>query len=122
MAKKIETKTEVKPAETTVVSQLHQNGITRPKSGTKTGLVWEIADKISAELQKPAPRKSVLEAAQKEDINVATATTQYGRWRKFNGLVGKGTEEEEAPAASAPTAEADEADVEDEDEDGEETE
>jgi len=74
------------------------NGITRPKAGTKTGRVWEITDAQSANLGSPAPRKGVLEECVAEDINAATAATQYGRWRKYHGLEGRGTEE--APAAA----------------------
>lgn len=78
-----------------------QNGVTRPKAGTKTGRIWEIADSLSAQEGAPVARKKVLEAAMAEDINAATAATQYGRWRKYHGL---GAE----PKAEAP-AEAGEA-------------
>lgn len=70
-----------------------QNGVTRPNPGTKTNRVWEIADAMSAEIGAPAPRKKVLEAAMAEGLNVATAATQYGRWRKYHGL---GAEPKEA--------------------------
>lgn len=63
-----------------------QNGVTRPKAGTKTGRIWEIADSLSAQEGAPVARKKVLEAAMAEDINAATAATQYGRWRKYHGL------------------------------------
>ena len=63
-----------------------RNGATKPKSGTSTGRIWDIADAISAKDGKPAPRKAVMEAATAESINPATAATQYGRWRKFHGL------------------------------------
>lgn len=79
--------------------KIQQNDVTRPKVGTKTARIWEIADAKSAEAGKPAKRKDVLDAANAEGINVATAATQYGRWRKFNGL--KGTDEVETPAAPA---------------------
>lgn len=79
-----------------------QNGITRPKAETKTGRVWAIADAQSKNLGSPAPRKPVLEEAKSEGINPATAATQYGRWRKYHGLEGKGTESD----AAAPKAEA----------------
>jgi hypothetical protein len=72
-----------------------QNDVTRPKAGTKTGRIWEIADSLSAQENAPVARKRVLEAAMAEDINAATAATQYGRWRKYHGL---GTEPEESPA------------------------
>jgi hypothetical protein len=88
-----------------VVAKDQANGVTRPGAGTKTGRIWEIADGMSAELGKPVGRKAVLEAATGEDINAATAATQYGRWRKYNGLEGRGTEED-APAEDAPAEEA----------------
>ncbi|QBQ71141.1 hypothetical protein S0112_001 [Shewanella phage S0112] len=88
--------TENKPAKEPKVKDI-QNGVPRPGAGTKTGRIWEIADALSAELKKPVGRKLVLEQAAKEDINAATAATQYGRWRKYNGLEGRGTEDE-APA------------------------
>ena len=69
-----------------------KNGITRPTAGTKTGRIWEIADAASQELKAPAGRKAVIAVAVAEEINPSTAATQYGRWRKYNGLVGTGTE------------------------------
>jgi len=74
------------------VVQPKQNGVSRPKTGTKTGRVWEIADAQSNEAGEAAKRKPVLDAAIAEGINAATAATQYGRWRKFNGLEGNGKE------------------------------
>ena len=49
---------------------------------------------MSQKLGKPAGRKAVLDAATDVEINPATAATQYGRWRKYNGLAGRGTDEE----------------------------
>jgi len=71
----------------------HKNGVTRPGKNTKTGRIWEIADTLSKKMAEPAPRRDVLAQAKDEEINMATAATQYGRWRKYNGLKGKGTEE-----------------------------
>jgi hypothetical protein len=65
------------------------NGITRPNPNTKTGRVFEIADEISAAAGEPAKRGEVLKVCDEEGINKATAATQYGRWRKFNGLEGR---------------------------------
>ena len=84
-------------------AKVEQNGVARPKAGTKTGRVWEIADGISATNEAPAKRKEVVEAAVKEGINSSTAATQYGRWRKFNGL---GKEVKEEPPAADPAGEA----------------
>lgn len=81
--------------------RVEQNGITKPKDGTKTGDVWAISDAISAKLGEPAPRKEVLDACEKKGINPATAATQYGKWRTFHGLVG-----ERAPKSPAVEKEA----------------
>lgn len=90
-AKAVVTKSEAGTAKKAVVERDKKNGITRPKAGTKTGTVWEIADAQSKTLKAPAPRAAVLEAAIAAKINPATAATQYGLWRKYNGLEGKGT-------------------------------
>jgi hypothetical protein len=74
------------PAEKAPVVKDEQHGVTRPKAGTKTGRIWEISDYLSQQEGKPVARKKVLEAAMAEDINAATAATQYGRWRKYHGL------------------------------------
>lgn len=81
-----------------------QNGVTRPAPDTKTGRVWALADEISAATSAPARRKAVIEAGQKEGLNVSTLATQYGRWRKFNGL--KGSDEGAAETEAAPAAAA----------------
>jgi hypothetical protein len=62
------------------------NGVTRPSAETSSGRVWEIADALSHSTGEPAKRSDVLAQTQLEEINSATASTQYGRWRKYNGL------------------------------------
>ena len=91
----------VEKQEKVVVVKDTKHDVTRPKSGTKTGRVWEIADAASAQLGKPAGRKAVIDAAVSEEINPSTAATQYGRWRKYNGLVGTCPEEEKAAEKAA---------------------
>lgn len=66
-----------------------QNDVTKPRDGTGSAKVWEIADKISKATKAPATRGAVMEAAEKAGVNPATASTQYGRWRQFNGVVGR---------------------------------
>lgn len=66
--------------------KVEQNGVTRPKAGTDTGRIWEIADSISAASQRPAGRAEVLAEAEKKKLNPATAATQFGRWCKFHGV------------------------------------
>jgi hypothetical protein len=88
--------------EKTVVAKIQQNGVTRPKDGSTTGRVWAVADEISSKQQRPATRKEVIDQIHAEGINTSTGATQYGKWRKFHGLVG-----EQAPGrAAAPAAEA----------------
>ena len=82
-----------------------QNGVTRPKPGTATGRVWEIADELSEASGDVAPRKDVLEKFVAEGGNPATGATQYGRWRKFHGLGRYNAKAAEAAAADAPEVE-----------------
>lgn len=63
----------------------NQNGVTMPQKGV-TARVWEIADYYSKETGAPAERADVLAACENEGINPSTATTQYGRWRRFHGI------------------------------------
>lgn len=88
------------------------NGVTRPKSGTKTGRVWEIADAQSKQKGEPAPRKAVIDEAMTDDINAATAATQYGRWRKYHGLKAEPKAPKAPKAETEAMAEAGEAGVE----------
>lgn len=62
-----------------------KNGITRPGQGV-TKLVWDTADRLSAEKKEPTDRKSVVDALEGK-VEVGTVHTQYGRWRKYYGLV-----------------------------------
>lgn len=88
----------VKPA------KLEQNGVTRPTANSVTGSVWSIADSLSAAKKAAAERSEVMEAAKKAGINDATAATQYGRWRKFFGIVTVKKTEEERQAEKATAA------------------
>lgn len=83
---KKEAEAAAKKAEKAASKMPTQNGITRPGAGTGTGKVWDIADRLSAETQKPAERGAVIKAAEAEGVNISTASTQYGRWRQFHGL------------------------------------
>ncbi len=74
------------PAPAVKPAKVEQNDVTRPKAGTATGRIWEIADAESAKAGKPATRESVLTIAKAEKINEATTATQFGRWCKFHGV------------------------------------
>lgn len=79
---------------------IEQNGVTRPASG-KTKLVWDIADQMSATAKAPIDRKALTDVllAAPHNLVVGTIHTQYGKWRKFHGLVA--AKAEAAPAAPA---------------------
>ena len=72
------------------------NGVVRPSPDTKTGAVWRIADEMTKQLGHPAKRKDVLAESAALGVADSTAATQYGRWRKFNGLEGRGDDVEAA--------------------------
>jgi hypothetical protein len=55
----------------------------RPRTGTITGRVWEIADQIQKQAGK-AEREAVIKACMSEGININTASTQFSYWRKAN--------------------------------------
>lgn len=65
-----------------------QNGQTRPQPGSKTGVVWDIADEISSKMKRPALRNEVFDALEKrvKDPSFAMAGTQYSRWCAFYGV------------------------------------
>lgn len=58
----------------------------RPKYGTKTGRVWEIADEITRTKGRPAKRREVIERFTTENGNANTANTQYQHWREWHKL------------------------------------
>ncbi len=59
-----------------------KNDVTLPAEGTTCRKVFDICDKHDGE------RAAVLKECDQRKINRATATTQYGKWRAFNGIVG----------------------------------
>lgn len=81
-------------------SKQEKNGVVRPLTGA-TLKIWEIADAISAATKAPAERASVMEQGKAAGLQEGTINTQYGRWRKYHGLV---TAREAKPAAPAPEA------------------
>lgn len=80
------TKLASKPAK---VSQPKQNDVTRPKSGTQCGKLWDIFDGLSAEAGSPTAIAKSLELARAQGYNDSTTRTQYARWRKYNGVSGR---------------------------------
>lgn len=66
------------------------NGIPqRPKATTATGLVWQLADELSAKCEGAIPdRKELIAACEAEGINPATAQVQFGKWKKARKAAG----------------------------------
>lgn len=98
------------PAAPVTVQRDRQNGFTRPIAGTKTGLVWDVADELSAKLGRPAKRDEVIEEYKKRvpDAMPGTMSTQYSRWCGFHNVaeVLKKLRADEKAAANAAGAEA----------------
>ena len=78
-----------KIAEREANRQPEQNGIRRPKPEGICGKIWEIADKLSTDLQAPVQIAPLIEAAGAKGINAVTTRTNYARWRKFHGITGR---------------------------------
>lgn len=53
----------------------------RPRHGTRTARVWEIADEITRETGRRASRRDVVERIVTESGNRGTANTQYQHWK-----------------------------------------
>ena len=53
----------------------------RPRPGTRTGRVWEVADEITRETGQRASRREVVDRIVTENGNRGTAYTQYHHWK-----------------------------------------
>ncbi len=89
-----------------------QNDIRRPKPLTLCGRAWAIMDKVTADLEQPAPISVVLELAREQNLNEGNVRAEYARWRKFNNITGRITVPKPEPD------EDEEGDIEDADEEG----
>lgn len=77
-------KTPVAPLTPETPTRTPDKQTTRPKAGTATGRVWEVADEVYA--QQPHGtvkelRQRIIEACTAQGINPSTSATQYSRWR-----------------------------------------
>lgn len=86
---KKEAEAAAKIAEREANRQPEQNGIRRPKPEGICGKIWEIADKLSTDLQAPVQIAPLIEATGAKGINAVTTRTNYARWRKFHGITGR---------------------------------
>lgn len=68
--------------------QPKQNDVRRPKPNTTTGKVWAVFDELSSKTGSPATIGDSLKQLA-NSVPEATVRTQYARWRKFHGIVGR---------------------------------
>lgn len=58
---------------------------TRPKAGSSTGRVWDIADEVCSRFpdnpDMKEVRRQVIAQCEKENINSSTASVQFGKWK-----------------------------------------
>lgn len=54
----------------------------RPKAGSTTAKVWDIADQMAEQAGGMPDRNDVIKACTDQGINPATASTQYGKWKR----------------------------------------
>lgn len=71
---------------TSGVERVKQNGVTRPMSGTVTGMIWDTADQWSAHFKRPVLLNELRDAFKDHDINPGTLSTQYNHWCVFNAV------------------------------------
>lgn len=87
-AAKLQAKEDLKAARE-AARQPEQNGIRRPDPSGVCGIVWGLADEISASLGQPVPIANLLEATTARQLDPTTTRCQYARWKKFHGLAGR---------------------------------
>jgi hypothetical protein len=55
----------------------------RPKEGTTTGLVWDMADALRAKLGRIPSGKEMIADCDREGIKAGTVSVQFGKWKTF---------------------------------------
>jgi hypothetical protein len=81
-----------------------KNDVTRPDGDGPTAKVWKTADDLTAKLGRIATRAEVLEAGLATGVNKSTISTQYARWRKYNGITGRLPKAEKPEGTTGETA------------------
>lgn len=90
--------------------RLRRNGQTRPEVGSKTGLIWDIADKFVEEHNRVPTKDEVWDAyaPTQAEPSQMTLATQYGRWVIFHGYQAHVKANRAAAKAAKEAQEADE--------------
>ena len=55
----------------------------RPKAGTTTGLVWDMADALRAKLGRMPSSKEMIADCDREGLKAGTVSVQFGKWKTF---------------------------------------
>ena len=74
----------------------------RPRPGTRTGRVWEVADEITRETGRRASRREVVERIVTESGNPGTANTQYQHWKTSHEASTEAVASEDEPGNIEP--------------------
>ncbi len=85
--KTVTKKAPVKKTAVPKVERTKQNDVLLPKTGSKAGQCWVIADKFAKKAGAPPKRAEVIEACVKAGLNKAGSSADFQAWRKFHGLV-----------------------------------
>lgn len=76
-----------KPTKPARPAPVVKNGITQPREGGKTRIVWDKCSELAKSLKRTPTRQEVIAAQPK--LNADTVATQYGYWRRFEGITGR---------------------------------
>jgi hypothetical protein len=72
------------PKQADTKTKAQSGGVKRPKAGTATGRVWDLADALAATnegISDKELKKLVANQCAEEGINPATAQVQFGKWK-----------------------------------------
>lgn len=58
----------------------------RPKSGTTTGMIWDLCDALQKKLKQVPTSKEAWSVCEAEGVKQGTFSVQFGKWKKANGF------------------------------------
>lgn len=58
----------------------------KPKTGTTTGMIWELCDALHAKLKRVPTSKEAWPVCEAEGVKQGTFSVQFGKWKKAGGF------------------------------------
>ena len=58
----------------------------KPKTGTTTGLIWELCDALKKKLKRVPTSKEAWAVCEAEGVKQGTFSVQFGKWKKAGGF------------------------------------